>query len=418
MASHAYPRALVLAALITLAGCDTSAGVHTARVLPYTHSGAPWLIDDAGFQYLVDTGSPRTIVSPAAVGMQAGTFTTQTLPGWSVLELGEGLDVVVTDDIPVTMRSLVSPTFGGILAGDSLADQPFMLDPHRGRLILDDDGDFSEWLSETEPPVLVPIEVRGGGITCMSEDHCFEHEGYRVLVEVEIEGERVLALLDTGASYTGMGEALYAKLAAKAEHPEVLFRRPWDSWQFARVRSVAVGETELANVPVRVNPALDTALARLRVETNRDVELVLGHSLLLHFAVGLDHANERLTLARYTVPRAVETEMFETFGFWFSDNRETHGCLGIGLVAETPEIAAAALEPADCVLAIEGVSIMDMSFEDALRMVEGAAIGDELEFTIVDDFRPGEPSGAAWNSPPRTVTLAKRDLLPRFPAPP
>jgi hypothetical protein len=72
-------------------------------------------------------------------------------------------------------------------------------------------------LSETDQVAHVPVEVVGGGTSCMSAGRCFSHEGRRMLVEVILEGEPTLALLDTGSTYTTMLR-YHGVLAAHAKH--------------------------------------------------------------------------------------------------------------------------------------------------------------------------------------------------------
>lgn len=376
-------------------------------MVPYSHSGVPWVFDD-GRQYLVDTGTPKSFVVPMVAGMEDDAFVLSTLSGWDVQGIGAESEVVVTRDLPAAILPMIGPDFGGILAADILAEQPFMLDPRRGRLILDDDGVFDEWLVETEEPTRAPVSVEGGGVMCMTEERCFEHDGLRILVDVEIEGTTTTALLDTASTYTTMGQRLRDELAGDPMRPSVSISRGWDTWDFIRVDELSVFGATLCDVPVRVRPDVDTALARLSVETGHRVELLLGHSFLLHFMTGVDYDHGVLTLARYSQQVPVETEMFESFGVWISEPVPDSRCRFVTALAHGSSASEAGLGVGDCIVTIDGRESSEWSESELMVRLEGAQLGSTLELTVI-----GVPEEGAETPPPRAVTIEKVDLLPK-----
>lgn len=398
---------IVLAA--SLVGCDPAGPpAHEARVLAYAHSGVPWMFDDDGYQYLIDTGTPRSFVIPPVARRGDDVFLTEVVEGWDVNGLGADVEVVVTYELPPAILPMMDSTFGGIMAADVLSRQPFMLDPLRSRFVLDDDGRFDEWLSETDDAVRVPVTIAGGGTTCMQVDRCFEHDGHRVLVDVLVDGEPVVALLDTASTYTTMGRGLLERLGQAEGRPHVVVSRFWDSWDFVRLEELAVGGARLADVPVRVNPALDTAFARLSVETGEKVELLLGHSFLLYFMTGVDYDGPSLTLARYSAPRTIETEMFESFGIWLVGSNEERGsCLPVVALAQGGEADRAGIDLGDCVIELDGRDGATLTDADVDLVLRQPALGEALSMVVLDT-----PAEGGRQTAPRPVTLTKASLLP------
>lgn len=403
--------ALLLALSPSALACDDDPVDSAPLILPYTQAGVPWVFDDDGHQYLIDTGTPRSFVTPEVARLPADAFTTDIVAGWNVLGVGEGANVVITNDLPPAILPMIGPAFGGIMGADILAKRPFVLDPWRGRIVFDD-GDLREWMVESDSIVEIPVTIAGGGVSCMQEGRCFEHQGLRMLVEVELDGEPVVALVDTASTFSSMGEGLLERLSTgPTPRPELDVARGWDSWHFTRIAHTRVGEAELADMPVHVDPALDIAFARLSVEVNAPVELLIGHSLLLHFAAGFDYTAGRLTLARYDAPQLVETEMFKNFGFWPASSGAGADCFMIVAVAGDTATVQAGLDIGDCVRLAASEQAADTSFAGFTRALTVASVGDEVTFEVRDD-RVAELGGD--DSPPRLVTLRKRDLLPQF----
>lgn len=402
-------RASIPLLLTLLGGCEQQGeALLPSRVLPYSHSGVPWIFDD-GYQYLIDTGTPKSFVVPPVAMENDDAFVVSTIGEWNVLGMGEHSEVVITYDLPPAIIPMIGVDFGGILGADILSDRPFMLDPRRERFIVDDDGDFAEWLVETDGMVRVGASVTGGGTSCMREGRCFEHDGLRMLIDIEVEGQTTTALLDTASTYTTMGRRLYERLDEGGEpRTQVSIARGWDEWSFVRVGEIDVGGAQLLDVPVRVNPAVDTALARLSVETGQRVEMLLGHSFLLHFMAGVDYASATLTLAPYADELPVETEMFESFGLWLANLGPEYNCLRVVALAHGTDAQAAEIDVGDCIVELDGLAASELSDTALTIRMQGSELGDELDVAVVDS--PGE---GARVSQPRMVTLEKIDLLPK-----
>ena len=161
----------------------------------------------------------------------------------------------------------------------------------------------------------------------------------------------------------------------------------------------------MADVPVNIDSMLDTSLARLSVETDRRVEMLLGHSALLNFMTGVDYGKATLTLARYTDPGPLETEMFQNFGIWLADavGEGVESCFPITALVHGSEAELAGLGIGDCVMAIDGRPVAEMSTYEGELTLQRAEIGDTKLFTL--------RTGVGENES-RTVALVKHDRLP------
>ncbi|MCH9685458.1 MAG: PDZ domain-containing protein [Deltaproteobacteria bacterium] len=160
-------------------------------------------------------------------------------------------------------------------------------------------------------------------------------------------------------------------------------------------------------MPVRINPMLDISLARLGVETGRRVEMLLGHSLFLQFATGIDHQAQVLTLARYHEPGALETEMFVGYGIWLVGSPLPGAAPRVAALAHGMEAQQAGIDIGDVIVGIDGrdtVSMTAVELDVALRV---GAQGQTIELEVADVMQDG-----LRQSPPRRVALTKRDLLP------
>ena len=386
-------------------------------IIPYTHFGVPWVFDDAGREFLVDTGTPRSFLMPDLADYPEHSFTTTTVEGWELWGLGEGVELVVTRKLPPAMLPVISPTFGGIVGADILARRAFVLDPLRERLIVaNSEGELGEWTRETNALVELPATIGGGGVSCMSEGNCFAHEGQRMLVEIEVEGVPVVALVDTGSSYTTMGEGLRLLLPA-VTRPELALERGWDETDFTRVEQLEMGGVAVEDLPVLFDSGVDVDLARLSVEVGRTVDMLIGHSLLLHFAAKFDYPAQTLSLARYDNPPLSHTEIFQSFGVWLGNWSEAAAeagidCVELEVVARVAMTTQAELEAGDCIYAVEGETTSERSASELFRPLLTAPIGTSLEFGVFDAPQgdaPLDPSSA------RSVTLTMQDLLPKTP---
>jgi hypothetical protein len=215
--------------------------------VPSPESAVPWLQDDQGYWYLLDTGAPRT----------------------TVLQ-----EFVVTELLPEDLlRAPTDVPIGGLIGADVLLQQPWWRE--------------GEQVYFGEPPAgivqlaSVPLAAVGGGQTCLEDGQCYEYGATRMLVEVELGGQLLTLLLDTGATYTTLSTVASDGVGLGFEPTEV---------------SARVGELEQESVLVaRGDELLDEALAQLSDEVARPVDGLLGQSMLEAYIVGI--SAEELTFS-------------------------------------------------------------------------------------------------------------------------
>jgi hypothetical protein len=218
--------------------------------VPRPDSAVPWVQDERGYWYLLDTGAPRTLVRP-----EAGLELLETEP-------------VVTEALPEDL--LLAPTdelIGGLLGADVLLAQPWWRE-----------GDQVYFGAPPEGLTLlasVALEPVGGGQTCLPDGQCYDYGATRLLVDLELEGRPLTLLLDTGATYVTLSGAAGEGLGLDPER------------ELAEL-SARVGDLEQGGVLVsRGDAFLDEALLHLSDEVGRPVDGLLGQSLLAAYVVGI-----------------------------------------------------------------------------------------------------------------------------------
>lgn len=381
------------ALLVCLLGCHEQAVDQEPIYFSYFHTFVPFMADSNEYIYLIDTGSPRSPVVPAALGLPDDSFQVTPLPDWDIGALNPG-------DIPIVVSRVLPPMalpedrLGGIIGADLLSQRLFALDPRTQRFIL---GQPDSLLFDVEPGVDIPIMFRGGGSTCLIEDQCFDYGPSRLIVEVEIEGQPVYALIDTGATYVMATTTLFERLPQRDDRPSLIFERAGLHNQYSRFATFQIGGVELDNVPFIVREELSTSLARLHIETGIRVEMLLGHSFLMHFVTAIDYPEKSMRLFRYHDQSHVNTDNFDVLALEF---RVTESCFEVtGIAPEVlPELALG-----DCVVKIAEFPFGASDPDEIVTYMQSLEIGDPVSIDVVREGGVVE-----------TVVLEVIDLLPEM----
>lgn len=233
--------------------------------LPSLTSAVPWLQDPYGNWFLVDTGAPRTQLTTWVAGLPTGEY---LVADGEVAELVLDAPLVVSDALPEDLLSAAAEApIGGLIGADVLLRQPWWRD--------------GEHLYFAEPPegitlvASVPLELTGGGRTCLEDGLCFEHDATRLIVDAEIEGRTLTLLVDTGATWVTISGAAADGIGMERELPLVE----------AAVRVGEFGRDEV--LVARADDELEEALVVLSTEVGRPVDGLLGQSLLEGYVVGI-----------------------------------------------------------------------------------------------------------------------------------
>ena len=257
----------------------------SSQSAPYEWIGTPWVTDDTGRAYLLDTGTPRTRLRPSVVDGAPGSFeATYPAPELAGVPMPRR-PVVWTEELPDALVELEAlgavPSVGGVIGFDVLRRRPLTFDPDVRTLTFGG--------APPERGLEVDLVIEGGSGTCV-EEGCFEWGALRPMVEVGLGGELLTMLVDTGAPYVVVEPGLAEDFAwATTTH-----RTPWGGVEIVG-ESLVVGPVAGSAAIEVGSEALTEGLSRLAVEIGRPVHGLLGQSFLDQFVVHLD--GDRMVLA-------------------------------------------------------------------------------------------------------------------------
>jgi hypothetical protein len=385
--------ALCLGGTLAATGC---APAPEPRVVDARFFGVPFVQDHEGRWFVVDTGSPRTLVAPAVAGVGGAGVTEAVLPGWQVAGLDTGsVPVVVAElDFLADRGALSLEPFGGLVGADLLQREDVVAFDHRGGRIA-----FQATERVLEPPrpaaMATRFEVLGAGSTCI-DGACFDYPASRIVVPVEIEGVTTHAVVDTGATFTVALHTLVARLPARADRP----RAAVGGTTFTRTAVLALGKAGdhpgVANTIV-IESRADEVFAKLQIETGRRVELILGHSFLADHVTEIDHGQGVLALYPYPGGENPFESWFVSVGLTL---RQGDACFDVVEVAAGSDAETHGLVPGDCVVAVDGMRAADTPLDAVLEHVRALALGTRIP---VELRRDGATS---------TLALSVHTLLP------
>lgn len=327
-----------LAALLVCTACEPE-----PWSTPSTFTNVPWVQDNSGHWYLIDTGSPRTLIGHGTLDQPLGAIEDKPMPGWDAARLAlHGPSLVLTPRLPTVLTELEAAggidDLGGIVGADLLFRQAFTLDPDREEILF------------ASPPLQAAHRLRleqvGGGDTCFKEG-CYSWGANRALVELEINGTPSWFLLDTGATFLEVETGASQRLGL-----EPVTHRSTENTHVVGV-DVGYAGSPIARVAAHVanDPTLDAALARLSVETGRVISGLAGHTLLRDWVARIDMQRGELELGeRPGQPLAVR---------WVHPGLKTVDdpdgeCWTIGLITMGSSAEQVGLELGECVTQVDG----------------------------------------------------------------
>lgn len=329
-----------LAALVVCSACEPD-----PWSTPSIFTDVPWVQDTTGHWFLVDTGTPRTLIRQDTLDQPFGSIEDTPVPGWDAAKLAlHEPPLVLTPRLPDRLTAFEAAgeitNLGGIVGADLLFRQAFTMDPDRDEILF------------ASPPLegvhRLRLERVGGGETCF-EEGCYGWGAERALVELEINGMPQWFLLDTGATFLEVETGASRRLGLEP----VIHRAIED----AHVVGVDVGHdgSSIGRVAASVtnDPALDAAMARLSVETGRVVAGLLGHTLLRDWVARVDVRGGALTLGeRMGRPLA---ELWVHPGFKLLDEPDG-ACWTVGLITAGSSAEQAGFALGDCVVQVDGLT--------------------------------------------------------------
>ena len=172
-------------------------------------------VNDVPTPMLVDTGAPLTFVNPGgSLSRGPQRLRSLTIAGATLF------DVPVVGDDPFGLAPLV----GGVLGVNVICQFNATWDWRRRRFTL---GDTPQDAEVVEQETVIPFVLRGGGTFRVSGVDV-RVPPTRIIVEGEVEGQRLALVLDTGASTSALRDDLVASLAG--DRPSVTVRVGSPRW--------------------------------------------------------------------------------------------------------------------------------------------------------------------------------------------
>jgi predicted aspartyl protease len=325
------------------------------------------------FTALVDTGSPLTAFSPAALPGSS--------PGEADLRV-EAFGLVFPD-----FRSVVVELFEdsdlcqparpmGLFGGDLLRGFRLGLD-YRGEQVFLFDSDISEpgpVGKDTEAAVEVPISVAGGGIAKLGGLPSPVTVGAtRVLVaDAQVEGTGRSAIVDTGASLTVLSSKLFDALGG-AGRPvlcceSVATLYGIQNARITRLKELRLGQAVVKNLPVLIwdNQAFFESISS---EVGRDVSMLIGGSFLRRFAVEVDYRDEQLLLQRYRNQDHVDKDEFVGPGFTLCRAKQAAEGVVVVDVYKGSSAEKAGVKSGEHLIMVDGQAIAGMTLEEVRALL-------------------------------------------------
>lgn len=325
--------------------------------------GRLWVADEASRSYLLDTGTPRTLLSPEVLGLSADTFEERavSVADWrdpAGLNNGTTPLVVVHPsafleaDGVIGMDLLAGHSLSW-LAPSSLAIAPVGFLPEYGR-----------------PRAELPLALVGGGRTCFGSGRCIDFGPTRAVFKIRVEGVEVDALLDTGARHLVITGDLYEQLSRDDRPSLQIDVAGGERTRLSRVDEVTLGPLGLEQVVTQV---LDVtpSVERLRIETGRRIQAFVGTRPLRQFWPTIDPNAGRLSLA---VGDEATHGVGNSTGLGF-DVRLEPGCVRVVLLARGLSPERNGLRLNDCVTRVQTSSADPEEIERTIQNAVVAPIG-------------------------------------------
>lgn len=315
---------------------------------------------------LFDTGAPITLGDP-------GVFTAETFPASSgPMKLEVGALRFPTASVVTYRAGLVLPDgpLGGIVGGDLLCHFTTRFD-YRDESLTLGEGTLPMNL---QAPVTVPSPIIGGGKGLAPSGEVLEFPPTRVLVTVNLEGTERTLVLDSGASYTVVTDAVFNALVADGRKVltglQVTTVMGQAGTKLARARTLSLGAAQAQGSIVAT--ADTVLLASLTREAGRTVDGLLGGTFLREFLVSIDYAKGELTLHRYAERTHVKDEMVRAGVVLKASTSGTQG-YEVGLLFPNTDAAAKGLKVGDRVSSIDGQPLVGMDSLQVDRLLIGTA---------------------------------------------
>ena len=318
-----------------------------------------------GGRMLIDSGSPVTVIDPAA-------FPGATLPDGKQAQIDLGVGALTVDNIPALQASTYTMdglNLGGILGGNVLRQFSAALDYRDGQLRL---GDGATPAGVEQPGASVSFHLEGGGLENVL-GVTMQLPATRIPVTVTVEGADRPFMLDTGASEVTVRSSVFASLTADGRSVmggiDITTAYGTVTGRVCRARSIVVGGAEVTDAPVMTIG--DSLIDSLEAELGHRFDGLLGGSFLREFFVTIDYPRGTLHLQRYTARDHITDELQRAGIALGPDPAGGHRYV-IANVYAGSDAQAKGLLPGWEVLAVDGQMLDDLDPLTADELLDGA----------------------------------------------
>lgn len=235
---------------------------------------------------LVDTGSPMNFLSPTKFGVASGS---------SNLELDVGDFALV--GVPVLGDEVGGGAIDGILGGGTICQFATTFDYRTGSISFGTPPSGG-----TTTTINVPFDLGGGGQGLLPTGDIVSFGPTRIVTTATIEGVDYTVMVDTGASFVVVRDAIHDVLVkdGRKEVPiDVTLASGATSAKAFRTKSIVVGGAEVVGAPATSAGGAETLLDSLSNELHRSIYGVVGGTFLREFRTTIDYPARLLRLARY-----------------------------------------------------------------------------------------------------------------------
>jgi hypothetical protein len=357
--------------------------------------------DQTGLKFIVDTGSPVTLLNSVSFGHDpdysaAGTTDLQAF------DLGFAAVPTVTY-AAFSADACGNVTLGGIIGGDLLQFYALTIDYLGAALFLWDHlGGSPDIGQDVAQATTVKVHLKGGGhanVVGLNVDL----PPTRLVVDGTLEETTGVFLVDSGASMVTLPQRVFDALGSQ-DRPRIadipVQTVYGESTGFiVRLRSLSVGQASQTDVPAFVVPDA-TLFNDLSSEVGTTIVALVGGTFLRNYQTTIRYPADRLELASYHNPVHINPREFIGPGFDLAE-----GCDGGIFVAQVyPGTSAAdqGIQEGYQVTAIDTQPLDGLTVDEADRLMRSYDAGAEVAM----ELRPGYVA--------RSYTFTYSDLLPRF----
>jgi predicted aspartyl protease len=396
-----------------VAGCDGSNApsyTGTLQPAPAIVNADTFLIegtlDGVDSLLFVDTGAPITLLSPQ--------FFTDLKIGPGTLKAH--LFGVDFDALPVVLSNFDDIQVGttvpvvGLLGGDLLRHFTASFDYAGARVILGETWPTLPEIGTNANPIgsTINFELLGGGVYPVSDGTQVPVQRTRIVLDAVIEGQSVVAVVDSGASFVVLNPGFFNSLptAGRPMLQGVQLGTVMGSNDatVSRVKSLKVGDAEITSAEVAVVPDFQFVQS-LQAETQRPVEALIGATFLREFLFSVNYPQQQLTLHKYSNRDHIDDSRFHRVGIFLGLKQSAFGSV--------IEIASV-VKGSDAEK--QGVTVNDLPYSIAGKQLETFTDGADIDAALQGTVGSRVTVGLLKNGdrPPQSFDLLIEDLLPPF----